>query len=137
MRTNFHESFAKADVKPPSERSTGLVFAAAAVIVAFLWRNEPPTPWWALGIAAMLALVSLVVPALLKPLNFLWFQFGVLLHRIVNPVVMFLLFSLVFVPAGALMRLWHDPLRLRKPEAPTYWISPSVGHAAGSMTNQF
>ena len=138
MRTNFHERFAAADVKPPTERATGLVFAAVAVIVAFLWRNEPPTPWWALGVAAVLAFVSLVAPALLKPLNLLWFKFGILLHRVVNPVVMFLLFALVFVPAGALMRLWHDPLRLRRrPEAQTYWIYRANEHSTGSMTNQF
>ena len=113
--------------------------AAVALIVALLWRNEPPVPMWALASAAALALVSLMAPALLKPLNILWFRFGLLLHRIVNPIVMFAMFALVFVPAGALMRLWHDPLRLRrKPEAPTYWIDREAGGAtAGSMTNQF
>jgi hypothetical protein len=52
---------------------------------------------------------------------------------------MLALFSVVFVPAGALMRVWHDPLRSRrKPEAGTYWIDRTAsGHAIGSMTNQF
>ena len=112
MSKNFHESFAEAEVKPPSERATGLVFATVAVIVAVVWRNSPNVLWWALGIAATLAVVSLIAPALLKPLNTLWFKFGLLLHRIVNPVVMFAVFALVFVPAGAIMRLRHEPLRL-------------------------
>jgi hypothetical protein len=139
MPRNFHESFTPGEVKPPSERATGLVFAAVALLFALLWRNEPRVPWWALGLAAALALVSLIAPRLLKPLNILWFKFGLLLHRIVNPIVMLALFSLVFVPAGAIMRLWHDPLRLRrKPETASYWIDREAGgHAAGSMTNQF
>ena len=136
---NFHESFAGAEVKPPSERATGLVFAAVAVIVAVVWRNSPNILWWALGIAATLAVVSLIAPALLKPLNSLWFKFGLLLHRIVNPVVMFAIFALVFVPAGAIMRLWHDPLRVRRArDASSYWIDRKEDEATpGSMANQF
>ena len=101
MRTNFHESYAGSEIKPPSERSTGLLFAAVAVIVAVLWRNSPTVLWVALGMAAMLAAVSLIAPTLLKPMNILWFQFGLLLHRVVNPIVMFAIFAVVFVPAGA------------------------------------
>ena len=139
MSKNFHESFAGAEVKPPSERATGLVFAAVALIVAVVWRNSPNILWWALGIAATLALVSLVAPALLKPLNTLWFKFGLLLHRIVNPIVMFAVFALVFVPAGAIMRLRHDPLRLRGVQgASSYWIDRRrSSDATESMTNQF
>ena len=32
MRENFHENFAGAEVKPASERATGLVFAAVAML---------------------------------------------------------------------------------------------------------
>ena len=139
MRTNFHESYAGSEIKPPSERSTGLVFAAVAVIVAVLWRNSPTVPWVALGMAAMLAAVSLIAPVLLKPINILWFQFGLLLHRVVNPIVMFAMFAAVFVPAGAIMRLWRDPLRSRRTTgASTYWIERrESGDTEGSMTNQF
>ena len=70
-----------------------------------------------------LVTISLIAPVLLKPLNILWFQFGLLLHRVVNPIVMFAMFAAVFVPAGAIMRLWRDPLRSRRTTgASTYWI---------------
>ena len=139
MRTNFHESYAGGEIKPPSERSTGLLFAAVAVIIAVLWRNSPTVLWVALDMAAILAAISLIVPALLKPLNILWFQFGLLLHRVVNPVVMLAIFAAVFVPAGAIMRLWHDPLRSRRTRgASTYWIErKESADTKGSMTNQF
>ncbi len=139
MPTNFHESYAGSEIKPPSERSAGLVFAAVAAIVAVLWRNSPTVPWLALGMAAMLAAVSLIAPVLLKPINILWFHFGLLLHRVVNPIVMFAVFATVFVPAGVIMRLRRDPLRLRRDtRASTYWIERrKSGDAEGSMTNQF
>jgi predicted membrane metal-binding protein len=137
---NFHESFAGGEVKPPSDRATGLVFAAVALIVAVAWRNSPTVLWAALGVAVMLAIVSLLAPALLKPLNRLWFKFGLLLHRIVNPIVMFAVFALVFVPGGAIMRLRADPLRVRRVrDTSSYWIDrKETGAPTGSsMTNQF
>ena len=89
--------------------------------------------------ATMFAAASLIVPVLLKPLNIVWFQFGLLLHRVVNPLVMFAIFAVVFVPAGMIMRVWRDPLRSRRTTGvSTYWIERSEsGGTEGSMTNQF
>ena len=139
MPTNFHESYTGSEIKPPSERSTGLLFAAVAVIVAVLWRNSPTVLWVALGMATMFAAASLIVPVLLKPLNIVWFQFGLLLHRVVNPLVMFAIFAVVFVPAGMIMRVWRDPLRSRRSTGvSTYWIERRDSEGTeGSMTNQF
>lgn len=136
---DFHESYAGDEVKPPSERSTGLLFAVVAVIVAVLWRDSPTAPWVALGIAVTFAAASLVAPSLLKPLNIVWFRLGLLLHRIVNPIVMFVVFAVVFVPAGAIMRLWRDPLKSRRTAGgSTYWIERKAStNNEGSMTNQF
>jgi hypothetical protein len=139
MSRNFHESYAGGEIKPPSARSTGLLFAVVAVIIAVLWRNSPTAPWVALGVAAILAAASLIAPVLLQPITNLWFQFGLLLHRVVNPIVMFAMFALVFVPAGMIMRLWRDPLRSsRTTGVSTYWIERrKVGDTETSMTNQF
>jgi hypothetical protein len=102
-----------------------------------LWRNSPTVPWVALGIGLGLAAVSLIAPVVLKPTNIFWFRFGRLLHRVVNPVVMFALFAVAFVPAGVIMRLWRDPLRRTKGTS-TYWIARSESRdTEGSMTNQF
>jgi hypothetical protein len=139
MYSNFHESYIGGEIKPPSERSTGLLLAAVAVIGAVLWRDSPTAPWLALVIGVGLAAVSLIAPVLLRPINILWFRFGLLLHRVVNPVVMLAVFAVVLVPAGAIMRLWHDPLRSRRARrASTYWIERRESeNATGSMTNQF
>jgi len=76
MKTDFREKCVGSEIKPPSERSTGLLFAAVAVLVGVLWRNSATVPWVALGIGLGLAAVSLIAPVLLKPLNILWFRFG-------------------------------------------------------------
>lgn len=139
MKKNFHESFAPGAVQRPSDRSTGLVFAAVAVIVAVVWRNQPDVLWWGIVLGSAFALTALIAPVLLRPLNILWFRFGLLLHRVVNPLVMFAVFVIVFVPAGAIMRIWHDPLRSRRrPDAASYWIERAKSNESSeSMRNQF
>ncbi len=139
MRSNFHESFSQDAVKPPSERSTGLVFVAVALLIAYLRRDHPTVLVSALGAAGALALLSAFAPTLLRPLNLLWFRFSLLLHKVVNPLVMFTIFAVVFVPGGFLMRLFRDPLRARRdPQLTTYWVERTEDDGVpSSMRHQF
>jgi hypothetical protein len=139
MSSDFHESFSQQEPAPPSERSTGLVFVAVAIIVAIVWRGLPGVFWSASLAALLLSVVSVLSPTLLKPLNTIWFQIGLLLHRVMGPLVLFLIFAVVFVPAGLLMRIWYDPLRSKRAKQDaTYWIARSAeGTPARSMENQF
>ena len=139
MSKNFHESFAQAAVDPPSERSTGFVFTAVAVIVAIIFRSDTIILIIAASLATILLAASLLKPAILKPLNIIWFKFGLLLHRIVNPIVMLAMFAVAIVPAGLLMRIWRDPLRSEpEKEGSTYWIRRDRNELqTGSMKNQF
>jgi hypothetical protein len=135
----FHESYAQGEVKPPSARSTGLLFAVVAVIVAILWRQSLPVAATACGAAVVLAGLSLAVPSVLEPLNILWFRFGLVLHRVVNPLVMLAMFVLVILPAGLIMRIRYDPLRRKRARSgSSYWIERGASaQRGGSMTNQF
>jgi len=136
MHNDFHESYRRGEPKPPSERSAGITFAVVGVIIAAIWRHNVVTPWVALSGASVFATLSMFAASLLKPLNLIWFRFGLLLQRIVNPVVMFAMFALVFVPAGFIMRIWSDPLRSRRiTENSSYWIKRQPADI-GSMRNQ-
>lgn len=139
MSKNFHESYAQTTVEPPSERSTGFVFAAVASIVAAINWNDRFVFAVALALAALLLTAALLQPAILKPLNIIWFKFGLLLHRIVNPVIMLLMFAVAIVPTGLLMRIWRDPLRSkRNKESATYWVRRDANDLqTSSMKNQF
>ena len=138
MAKNFHESFAEAPVALPSERSTGLVFAAVAAIVAVLYRTDGVVLSAALAIAAALLAVSLTVPRVLRPLNIAWFKFAMLLSKVMNPVVMLILFAIAIVPFGVVMQLGYDPLRRqRRREAKSYWIPRGHSGPPVSMKNQF
>ncbi len=138
-RQNFHESYVPGEVKPPSARSTGFVFAGVAVLFAIGYRHTPVIAGIFVGLALILLAVSLLAPRILQPLNIVWFKIGMLMHRVVNPIVMFLMFAVAMVPAGLLMRAFSDPLRWKRdPNALTYWIEPDQAEAElSSMKNQF
>ena len=95
---------------------------------------------WSASAAAAICLAALVRPVFLAPANRAWMKFGLLLHRIVNPLVMGLIFYLTVTPTGLIFRaLGKDPLRLRlDPEAKTYWIDREPpGPAPETMSQQF
>jgi predicted membrane metal-binding protein len=124
-----------------SDRSFGLTFAGVFTILAGLswWRAGERWPYW-LSVAAAFALVALVLPKLLAPFNRAWMKLGLLLFKVVNPVVMFLLFAITIVPIGLIRRaLGKDSLRLRfDADAKSYWIlREPPGPAPESMKNQF
>jgi len=140
-RQIFHENFRREEVVAGSDRGFGLVLAGVfALIGAFkLWRSHAV---WVVWCAAALAFLILAVvrPKILAPLNHLWLKLGLRLYKIVNPIVMALMFYLTILPIGLLMRLFRkDPLRLKRdPQAHSYWIERRPpGPAADTMRNQF
>jgi hypothetical protein len=124
-----------------SNRSFGLVFAVVFVIVGLVpLISGHPMRVWSLGLGAVFLAIALLMPSVLSPLNRLWFQFGMLLHRIVNPVVMAVMYFGAIVPMGLLLRILRkDLLRLKiNPGAATYWIDRQPpGPKPGSMAKQF
>lgn len=138
----FHEDFARSgDVKVGSERAFGLVFAAVFSIIALwpLWGGGG-VRMWALIVAAAFAVAAALIPRALRPLNVLWFRFGLLLHKVVSPLIMGFLFYATVTPTAALMRLFgKDPLRLHfDRSAKSYWIERvPPGPAPDTMRHQF
>ena len=109
-----------------SDRTFGLVFAGFFAIVALLpWVRGGPFRVWALPVASGLLLVAVARPRLLRPLNWLWFQLGLLLQRITTPILLGLVFFAVLTPVAIVRRfLGADPLRLKRASPTgTYWTA--------------
>jgi hypothetical protein len=124
-----------------SDRSFGLVFGAVFIVIALLpILSGGKVRFWAFGISGTFLLLSLLRPSLLSSLNQVWTKVGLLLHRIVSPVMLALLFFGVLTPFAAVMRLLRkDALcRNREPALDSYWIEREAEHIRKqSMKNQF
>lgn len=124
-----------------SDRSFGLVFAVVFALIALLplWWGGP-LRIWALVVAGAFTAAALLAPALLRPLSLLWFRIGLLLHRVVNPLLMAVLYFGVFTPMGLVLRArGKDLLNLRRDATrASYWIAREPpGPTPGSMSKQF
>jgi hypothetical protein len=137
-----HERLSAAEkIAPGSERQFGIVMASALALLSLLnlWRSGSWWPW-TLVLAALFATGAILAPSTLKPLNLAWFKFGLLLHRVLNPVVMALLYYVSVVPTGVIMRaMGNDLLRLKLDRnAESYWIAREPpGPAPQTMKDQF
>ena len=128
-------------VRSGSDRSFGIVFAAAFVLLAtwpLLYGRSPRI--WFLFVALVFALLGMYAPWVLRPVNVFWTYLGGLLHRVATPIVMGLVFYLVLAPIAFIMRsIGKDPLFLnRDRDSKTYWIERRpIGPDPRTMTRQF
>lgn len=124
-----------------SNRSFGITFAVVfALIGLFPLLHGGGIRIWALACCAIFAGLALFWPALLAPLNRVWFRFGMLLHKIVNPIVLGLMFFIIITPLALIIRLFGGKLMSLQSDKslPSYWIRRSPpGPEAQSIRNQF
>ena len=108
-RRNEHPQF--------KERSFGIsVGPVLMLIAAFLaWRGRITTAEIMGGIGAVLLVLGLTKPILLKWPSAVWWKFAMVLGHINARVILTIAFLLVLTPIGLLWRLiGRDPMRRRK-----------------------
>ena len=127
--------------KTSSDRMFGLVFAAVFLLAGlFTVVSGGAIRPWAGWTGVAFGGLALAAPRILAPLNRVWTRFGMLLHRIVNPIVLGVIFLVSIMPIGLILRaLGKDNLRLRfDPAASSYWIRRNPpGPGSDSFPRQF
>tara|TARA_B100000700_G_scaffold236142_1_gene261967 strand:- start:30 stop:419 length:390 start_codon:yes stop_codon:yes gene_type:complete len=127
----------KKQIKISSNRSFGIVF-----FIFFLAISLWPLIYGEnirlsfLVVSTIFLILGITNSKILTPLNKLWFKFGLLLGKIVSPIVMGVIFFFVVTPTGIIMKLLRkDLLNLKKNNSNTYWIEKKNENS--SMKNQF
>ena len=91
---------------------------------------------WSLVVSLIFLVLGIINANILSPLNKLWFKFGILLGKIISPIIMGVIFFLVVTPTGLIMRLLKkDVLKLNFNDSKSYWIEKSGPKS--KMKNQF
>lgn len=139
--SDFHERLDAHEVPRGSDRNFGLVFGGFFAVLTGLglWRGTAMWGYW-LSLSAAFAVVAMIAPAWLAPLNKIWHRFGLLLGKVVTPFVMLAVFVIAVTPTALIVRLMRkDLLRLKwDRNARSYWIERSPpGPAPDTMKFQF
>ncbi|MDX1569960.1 MAG: hypothetical protein R3200_05695 [Xanthomonadales bacterium] len=139
MSARLHEDYGReAALEPGSPRAFGIVMAIAIPLLTLIFLRN----WWMAGLVlgGGFLVTAFSAPRILEPLNRQWFRLGMLLSRIVAPIVMGILYFLIVTPIGLLRRM------LRKRSFPTgfdpslnsYWEEREPpGPDPGGLPRQF
>ena len=112
------------EIKVSSNKSFGIVFSIFFLLISvYLLLNNDPIYYWSLFVSFIFLVLGLMNSKILSPLNLLWFKFGILLGKIVSPVVMGIIFFLVVTPISIILKIFgKDVLNLKFNNNKTYWI---------------
>ena len=115
-----------ADIKIPSNRNFGItigwvLLAIGLILYNFYFINLVFI--WILSLC--LIILGMLNSFLLYPFNYLWFNFGILLSKILSPIVITFFFFVIFTPYSFLGRLISKDIRNFKSMASedenTFW----------------
>ena len=124
-------------IKIPSNKSFGLVFFVLFLIISLfpLFKNGNIRILTIIS-AIIFLILGLLNSPILNPLNKMWFKFGILLGKIIQPIVMGLVFFIVVTPTSLIMKMFcKDLLGLKRHKKKSYWVERSSINS--KMKNQF
>ena len=124
-------------IKMPTNRNFGIVFFIIFLIIS-IWPllNENQIRFWSLAISLIFFVLGAINSKLLTPLNKVWFKFGLLLGKVMSPLIMGIIFFLVVTPISLFMKIINkDLLNLKFNKNKSYWIDKN--DPKSKMKNQF
>ena len=125
------------DIKISSNRSFGIVFFVVFLLITiYPLTHGGDIRIWSATISFVFLVLGLFNSKILTPLNKLWFKLGILLGKIISPIIMGIIFFLVVTPIGIMMRIFgKDVLNLKYNKNQSYWIEKNGPKS--KMKNQF
>jgi len=90
---------------------------------------------WSVFLSLVFLIITIIRPNLFTFLNRSWIQFGILLGKIISPIIMGLVFFFVVTPIGMLVRILKKDVMGLKTGASSYWIKRE--YKLQSMKKQF
>ena len=124
------------DIKKKDNITFGLLFFVFFLIFGFYPLNSGGfIRIWSVVLSLVFLIITIIRPNLFTFLNKLWIQFGILLGKIISPIVMGLVFFFVVTPIGILVRILRKDVMGLKRGTTSYWINRE--DKVQSMKKQF
>ncbi len=125
----------------PTNKKFGFFFTCVFALLAMYFHFKLNTFLSIIFLlsSALFLVLSIIAPSSLNSLNKAWYLLGLLLGRIVSPIILGIIFFLLITPTAIVMRLaGRDELRIKKRLSKSYWITRvPPGPDPESFKNQF
>ena len=95
--------------------------------------------FWTGGLSVIFLLITIFNKKLLNWPAYAWFQLGKLLHILISPIILFVVYFFSIIIIGLLLKIFgKDPLQKKYvPEKKSYWIKKSKSLNAEDIFNQY
>ena len=124
------------NIKRKDNIAFGILFFILFLIIGlYPLKSEGLIRIWSVVLSLVFLIITIIRPNLFTFINKLWIQFGILLGKIISPIVMGLVFFFVVTPIGILVRIFKKDVMGLKRGANTYWINRE--DKVQSMKKQF
>ena len=129
------------DSNIPSNRQFGFFFSVIFGI-ASLYFAIKATAIWSLvcGVLCLATFITTVVASnRLRPANLAWYKISILLSKVVNPVVLGIIFFVLITPVALIIRFaGRDELQLKLHRQSSLWKHRlPIEHKQSTFNNQF
>ena len=124
----------------PSNKKFGIFFSGIFFILSvYFYFNGNELLVYLLSLFVVFLLIITFVKAdILMPFNKLWMRFGLLLGKIISPIILGVIFFTLFSPLGILFRLiGRDHLSLKLKKKFSYWVKHEITTRNEPFKNQF
>jgi hypothetical protein len=129
------------DKNLPSNRNFGIFFSLLFLISAWYFSASKFSinVNYLLAISFFFFIAAIFFPNILAPLNKIWIKFGLVLGRLINPIVIGVLFLFIIVPVAYFFRLiGRDELDIKIEKTKSYWKKRNPDDLTSeSFDNQF
>jgi hypothetical protein len=112
------------NIKKKNNITFGMLFFIFFLIVGFYPLISSGTiRIWSITLSLLFLIITIIKPNLFTSLNKLWVKFGILLGKIISPIVMGLVFFFVVTPIGIFVKILKKDVMGLKRGASSYWIT--------------
>ena len=112
------------NIKRKNNITFGILFFIFFLILGlYPLISSKPIRVWSVALSLVFLIITIIRPNLFTFLNKLWIKFGVLLGKIISPIVMGLVFFFVVTPIGILVKILKKDVMGLKRGASSYWIN--------------
>ena len=112
------------NIKSKNNITFGILFFLFFLFIGLypLISNEP-IRIWSIILSSVFLIITIFKPNLFTFLNKLWIKFGILLGKIISPIIMGLVFFFVVTPIGIFVKILKKDVMGLKRGGSSYWIT--------------
>ncbi len=104
--------------------SFGILFFIVFALIAFWpFLSGEKIRLWAVLLSFIFLILGVLNSQLLTPLKKIWIKIGIILGKIIAPLVMALIYFIIITPISILIKIFgKDVLKMKLDNSKSYWI---------------